>query len=104
MPLRALGATASLTGLDWAAWQWASNNGHDTVGLITGVLLVPAAVAFGGCLAITLLGVVTNAAERIVQRRRERADRSGQGPLGPTSPVGGVGSSPGTTPGGRIAA
>jgi hypothetical protein len=103
MPLAALGVTALLAGLDWGAWDWATNTGHDTVGLIAGLLMVPAVVAFVGVLAITLVGLVRIGAHRAAVWRRERAEQVAQR-TPPSPPRGEVSaSSPATTPRGRIA-
>jgi TRAP-type C4-dicarboxylate transport system permease small subunit len=70
MPLKALGGTALITVLDWAVWAWASSNGHDTVGLVAGVLLVPLALGLAGLAAMTVARLVRTAAERGAERRR----------------------------------
>jgi hypothetical protein len=69
MPLRAVGVTASLTVLCWGVWDWASSDGHATIGTIAGVILVPSAVALAGFLALTLAGLVRIAAEHAASRR-----------------------------------
>jgi TRAP-type C4-dicarboxylate transport system permease small subunit len=71
MPLRALGVTAFLTLAAWGAWDWASSNGHATIGLIAGVLLVPAAVALAGFLALTAVGLGRRGAARAAARREQ---------------------------------
>ena len=74
MPLRAVGATALLTLICWGVWDWASSNGHATIGLIAGVMLVPAAIALAGFLALSLVGLARIAAEHAASRRHlERA-------------------------------
>jgi hypothetical protein len=104
MPLVALGVTALLTGLDWGAWDWASNTGHSTVGLVAGVLMVPAAVAFAGCLVLTAVAIAGRAAARTTGRRRM------QGPPAQGPPTSGMqrndvtGTSSAAAPSGRIAA
>jgi hypothetical protein len=70
MQLRVLGVTALVTVLDWAVWDWASSNGHDTVGLVAGVVLVPAALGLLGLAAVLVAGAVRDAAERAAERRR----------------------------------
>jgi TRAP-type C4-dicarboxylate transport system permease small subunit len=105
MPLGALGVTALLTGLDWGAWEWASDTGHSTVGLIAGIVMVPAAVAFAGFLLITLVALARLGARRTTTRARilpgAQAQRSSA-----SASRGGEASSPapGATPSGRIAA
>jgi hypothetical protein len=104
MPLVALGVTALLTGLDWGAWDWASNTGHSTVGLIAGVLMVPAAVAFAGFLVLTVLVIARKAAERAAERRRMQTPPN-QGPSASALARNEVtGTSSAATPSGRIAA
>jgi TRAP-type C4-dicarboxylate transport system permease small subunit len=105
MPLVALGVTALLTGLDWGAWDWASNTGHSTVGLIAGVLMVPAAVAFAGFLLLTLIAVARKLAARAAERRHRQATSSTQEVSTSMAPRTEVSSPvPASTPGGRIAA
>jgi hypothetical protein len=98
MPLRAIAATGLLTIADWGAWDWASSNGHSTIGLIAGVLLVPLAVALTGCFALTILAVARNGARRAAAKRaRSRQDLTKRG--------GGASSPPATSGArGRIAA
>lgn len=74
MPLRAVGVTAFLTVLFWGAWAWASSNGHATLGMIAGILLVPSAIALAGALALTFMGLARHAAERAVARRERARD------------------------------
>jgi hypothetical protein len=100
MPLKALGGTALVTVLDWAVWAWASSNGHDTVGLIAGVLLVPLAIGLVGLATVTIAGLARTAAERAAYRRRAAQETS------PAALRSSEGSSPSatTTPRSRIAA
>ncbi|MGD0980954.1 MAG: hypothetical protein ABR946_05665 [Solirubrobacteraceae bacterium] len=89
MPLRAVGVTALLTALCWGAWDWASSNGHATIGIVAGVLLVPFALALIGCLALTVVGLARIATERAAARRaRARALASGADPATPAEPSG----------------
>jgi TRAP-type C4-dicarboxylate transport system permease small subunit len=105
MPLGALGVTALLTGLDWGAWEWASDTGHATVGLIAGVLMVPAAVAFAGFLLITLVALARLGARRTTRWARVLPGAPAQRRSAPTSRSGDASSpAPGATPSGRIAA
>lgn len=71
MPLRPLGATAVLAGLDLGAWEWATGTDHPTVGLIAGLLMAPIALA----LAWSIVRVLAWAAQLAV--RRLTADSSG---------------------------
>jgi hypothetical protein len=104
MPLVALGVTALFTGLDWGAWDWASNTGHSTLGVIAAVLLVPAAVAFTGCVAITAIALARVGAEHAAARRRGRADKTRRGVPTSALPLSELGSpSPAATPRDRIA-
>jgi TRAP-type C4-dicarboxylate transport system permease small subunit len=104
MPLSALGVTALLTGLDWGAWDWASNTGHATLGVIAAVLLVPAAVAFTGFLAITVIALARIGAEHAAARRRARAGKTRRGVPTPALPLSELSSpSPAATPRDRIA-
>jgi TRAP-type C4-dicarboxylate transport system permease small subunit len=80
-----VGATALLTALCWGAWAWASSNGHATIGVIAGVLLVPAAIALAGSLALAFGGLARLAAERIVSRREQA--RGGADGAGGASPA-----------------
>jgi len=84
VPLRALGGTALVTAVTWGAYAWASSTGHSTIGMIAGIALVPAGIAFGGLAAFTLSVLVRRAVRSAAARRRER-DEDGRG-----------GSSPGT--------
>jgi hypothetical protein len=98
MSLRGVGVTALTTVAAWGVWDWASSNGHSTIGLVAGVLLVPSAVALAGFLALALLAAGRSAAQRVVARRaRSRND---------LTPRGGGASSPPAAPRarGRIAA
>jgi hypothetical protein len=105
MPLGALGVTALLTGLDWGAWEWASDTGHATVGLIAGVVMVPAAVAFAGFLLITLVALARLGALRTTRRARFLPRAQTQHSSAPPSRSGEAASpTPGATPSGRIAA
>ncbi|MGA2470721.1 MAG: hypothetical protein ABSG64_08530 [Solirubrobacteraceae bacterium] len=78
MPLVALGVTALLAGLDWVAWDWATTTGHDTVGLIAGLLMVPIVVAFAGVLAVALAGLARVGARRAAGWHREHAEQIDQ--------------------------
>jgi hypothetical protein len=91
MPFRAVGATALLTLLCWGIWDWASSNGHATIGIIAGILLVPSAIALLGFLAITAAGLARIAAERAASRR-ERAHAPGENGAAGTPPTGSAGS------------
>jgi hypothetical protein len=96
-----LGVTACLAALDWGAWDWASNTSHDTIGLVAGVLLVPALLAFAWFLVVNALGLTRIGMRRAAARRRSR---SSGGPGGPTA-LGTTGSATAPeTPHGRIAA
>ena len=105
MPLGALGVTALLTGLDWGAWEWAADTGHASVGLIAGVLMVPAAVAFAGFLLITLVALARLGARRTTRWARILPAAQAQR-FSASKPRSGEASSqpPGATPSGRIAA
>ncbi len=79
MPLKAVGATALLTALCLGAWEWASSNGHPTIGMIAGIAMVPSGVALAGFLVLSGAGLARLAAERAAVRRdraREDADDS----------------------------
>jgi hypothetical protein len=69
MPMKGVGVSAVLTVVLWGAWDWASNDGHPTIGLIAGILLVAAAIALAGLLALTLLGLARIGARRAGARR-----------------------------------
>ncbi|MGD0198873.1 MAG: hypothetical protein ABSC56_13325 [Solirubrobacteraceae bacterium] len=86
MALRAVGATAAVTGIDWGVYQWASSAGHSTIGMIAGILLVPAGVALAGLLGVTLAGLVRNGVHAVAARRRERTEvgRRGGPPSSPS--------------------
>lgn len=79
MPLRALGGTALVTGVAWGAYEWASNTGHGTIGMIAGILLVPAALAFAALLAVTLTILARGALRSAAARRRARGGDAGPG-------------------------
>jgi TRAP-type C4-dicarboxylate transport system permease small subunit len=79
-----MGVSALLAGLGWGAWDWASDTGHDTIGLVAGVLMVPAAVAFAAFLVITLIALVPVASRRATEQRRTRMDAV---PVAPVAPV-----------------
>ena len=104
MPLAALGVTAFLAALDWGAWDWATTTGHDTVGLIAGLLMVPAVVALAGVLLLTVAGLARIGGARAQTWRRARAARAAQ--RRPPSPPRGAAtpSSPAKAPRGRVAA
>jgi len=65
VPLRALGGTALVTVIAWGAYEWASSAGHGTIGMIAGILLVPAGLALAGLLAVTLTALARRAAAAI---------------------------------------
>ena len=64
MPLRPLGATAVLAGLDLGAWEWATGTDHPTVGLVAGLLMAPIALA----LAWSIVRVLVSLAQLAVRR------------------------------------
>jgi hypothetical protein len=72
MPLRPLGATAVLAGLDLGAWEWATGTDHPTVGLIAGLLMAPIALA----LAWSIVRVFVSLAQ-LAMRRLTADTRSG---------------------------
>lgn len=76
MPLRPLGVTAVLAGLDLGAWEWATSTDHPTVGLIAGLLMAPIALA----LAWTMVRVLASMAQLAVRRltAQDRPARPGQ--------------------------
>jgi len=70
--------TAVLTVGFWGAWEWASSDGHPTVGLVAGILLVASGIALAGFVVITLLGLARRGA-RLAGARRSQARGRGQG-------------------------
>jgi hypothetical protein len=82
VPLRALGGTALVTAVTWGAYEWASSTGHSTIGMIAGIALVPAGIAFGGVAAYTLSVLVRRAVSSAAARKRER-DEDGRGGSSP---------------------
>jgi len=101
VPLRALGGTALVTVVDWGAYEWASNTGHGTIGMIAGIVLVPAGVALAGLLGATLFALVRGAMRSAAARRQDRSDiaRRGGPPATPQGDVGNI-----VTRRGRVAA
>lgn len=65
MPLRPLGATAVLAGLDLGAWEWATGTDHPTVGLIAGLLMAPIALALAWCVVRFLASLAQLAMRRL---------------------------------------
>ena len=63
MPLRPLGATAVLAGLDLGAWEWATGTDHPTVGLVAGLLMAPIALALAWSI-VRVLGWLAQLAVR----------------------------------------
>jgi hypothetical protein len=57
MPWRPLAVTATLVGLDWGAWLWATSANNSTMGLIAGLVMAPIAVAFAWSLARVLVAL-----------------------------------------------
>ena len=96
MPLRALGGTALVTVIAWGAYEWASSAGHGTIGMIAGILLVPAGLALAGLLAVTLTALARRAAAAIATRRRSGGELGGSG--------GGASATPGHEDGGGLGA
>src|SRR5579862_8692766 len=64
MPLRPLGVTAVLAGLDLGAWEWATSTDHPTVGLVAGLLMAPIALA----LAWSVVRMLASIAQVVVRR------------------------------------
>jgi hypothetical protein len=77
VPLRALGGTALVTVVAWGAYEWASSTGHGTIGMIAGILLVPAGLALAGLVAVTLTMFTRRALGSAAARRRARRADSG---------------------------
>ena len=65
MPLRPLGATAVLAGLDLGAWEWATGTDHPTVGLIAGLLMAPIALALAWSIVRVLMSLAQLAVRRL---------------------------------------
>ena len=70
MPLRPLGATAVLAGLDLGAWEWATGTDHPTVGLIAGLLMAPIALALAWSIVRVLLSLAQLAMRRLTADSR----------------------------------
>jgi hypothetical protein len=73
MPLRPLGVTVVLAGLDLAAWEWATGTDHPTVGLVAGLLMAPIALALAWWLFRVLLAFAQLAVRRITTDARPPA-------------------------------
>ena len=70
MPLRPLGATAVLAGLDLGAWEWATGTDHPTVGLIAGLLMAPIALALAWSIVRVLMSLAQLAVRRLTADSR----------------------------------
>lgn len=68
-----------MTAVAWGAYEWASSSGHGTIGMVAGILLVPAALAFAAALAVTLTKLVRGALVAAAARRRDRDGSAGPG-------------------------
>ena len=75
MPLRPLGVTAVLAGLDLGAWEWATSTDHPTVGLLAGLLMAPIALA----LAWSIVRVLASLAQLAVRRLMADSPDAGAG-------------------------
>ena len=73
MPLRPLGATAILAGLDLGAWEWATGTDHPTVGLIAGLLMAPIALALAWSIVRVLVSLAQLAMRRLTADTRAGA-------------------------------
>jgi hypothetical protein len=73
MPLRPLGATAVLAGLDLGAWEWATGTDHPTVGLIAGLLMAPIALALAWSIVRVLMSLAQLAMRRLTADSRAGA-------------------------------
>ena len=78
MPLKAVGATALLTAICLGAWEWASSNGHPTIGMVAGIAMVPSGVALAGFLVLSAIGLARIAAERAAARRERSRGSAGE--------------------------
>ncbi len=65
MPLRPLGVTAVLAGLDLGAWEWATGTDHPTVGLVAGLLMAPIALALAWSIVRVLMSLAQIAVRRL---------------------------------------
>jgi len=70
MPLRPLGVTAVLSGLDLGAWEWATGTDHPTVGLIAGLLMAPIALALAWSIVRVLASLAHLAMRRLTAEPR----------------------------------
>ena len=76
MPLRPLGVTAVLAGLDLGAWEWATSTDHPTIGLVAGLLMAPIALALAWWVMRTVLALAQLAVRRlVVDSRPARTER-----------------------------
>ncbi len=73
MPLRPLGATAVLAGLDLGAWEWATGTDHPTVGLVAGLLMAPIALALAWSIVRVLMSLAQLAMRRLTADSRGSA-------------------------------
>jgi hypothetical protein len=86
-----LGGTALVTAVAWGAYEWASGTGYGTIGMIAGIVLVPAGIALAGLLAVTLTVLARRGVRFLSARRRARRSGGPRGGSAGTRPAEGVG-------------
>jgi hypothetical protein len=73
---RPLVFVSGLTVGDYLLWNWSLNGNHDVLALVSGLTLLPLAVAALWLLALTIASLIASSARRPAAQARRRAARA----------------------------